>query len=185
MLTEHRPDCLILLPHGAAGEDDALRDVLEILEISFVGSSAAASCLAFDKPVAASLVSGTGIAVPEFVVFSQSTFRELGAPAVVHAARERIGFPFVVKPTRGSSALVVSEVRSEAKLPPAMVSAFAYGDTAMIQSFVTGTEVAVGVIDTPDGPTALPPVEIVPEWGCMTPTPATPLGQQNSSAQRG
>jgi D-alanine-D-alanine ligase len=165
MLVAHRPDCVVPLLHGAAGEDGALRDVLETLEISFVGSTAAASRLAFDKPVAAALVSGTGIAVPEFVVLPQSTFRELGAPAVMHAVGERIGFPLVVKPTRGGSALGVSVVRTETELPPAMVSAFAYGDTAMIQGFVTGTEVALAVIDTPDGPRALPAVEIVPESG--------------------
>ena len=164
-LRENRPDCVVPLLHGSAGEDGALRDVLETLDIAFVGSDASASRLAFDKPVASSLVSGTGIAVPEFVVLPQSTFRELGAPAVMQAVGERIGFPLVVKPTRGGSALGVSVVRDERDLPPAMVSAFAYGETAMIQRFVAGTEIAVGVIDTPDGPQALPAVEIVPESG--------------------
>lgn len=164
-LTEHRPDCVVPLLHGAAGEDGALRDVLETLDISFVGSGAAASRLAFDKPVASSLVSGTGIAVPEFVVLPQSTFRELGAPAVMKAVGERIGFPLVVKPTRGGSALGVSIVRTAQDLPPAMVSAFAYGETAMIQRFIQGTELAVGVIETDESPRALPAVEIVPESG--------------------
>ena len=164
-LTEQRPDCVIPLLHGAAGEDGALRDVLETLDIAFVGSDAAASRLAFDKPVASSLISGTGIAVPEFVVLPQSTFRELGAPAVMKAVGDRIGFPLVVKPTRGGSALGVSIVKSERDLPPAMVSAFAYGETAMIQRFITGTEIAVGVIDSEGGPRALPAVEIVPELG--------------------
>ena len=164
-LREDRPDCVVPLLHGSAGEDGALRDVLETLDIAFVGSDASASRLAFDKPVASSLVSGTGIAVPEFVVLPQSTFRELGAPAVMQAVGDRIGFPLVVKPTRGGSALGVSVVRDERDLPPAMVSAFAYGETAMIQRFIEGTEIAVGVIDTPDGPRALPAVEIVPESG--------------------
>ena len=164
-LTEHRPDCVIPLLHGAAGEDGALRDVLETLDIPFVGSGAAASRLAFDKPVASSLVSGTGIAVPEFVVLPQSVFRELGAPAVMAAVAGRIGFPLVVKPTRGGSALGVSIVRDERDLPAAMVSAFSYGETAMIQRFIPGTELAVAVIDTDAGPRALPAVEIVPESG--------------------
>ena len=164
-LTEQRPDCVIPLLHGAAGEDGALRDVLETLDIAFVGSDATASRLAFDKPVASSLISGTGIAVPEFVVLPQSTFRELGAPAVMKAVGDRIGFPLVVKPTRGGSALGVSIVKHERDLPPAMVSAFAYGETAMIQRFIAGTEIAVGVIDTEEGPRALPAVEIVPESG--------------------
>ena len=164
-LTKHRPDCVIPLLHGAAGEDGALRDILETLDIPFVGSGASASRLAFDKPVAASLVSGTGIAVPEFVVLPQSAFRELGAPAVMKAVGERIGFPLVVKPTRGGSALGVSIVHEERDLPAAMVSAFSYGETAMIQCFIEGTELAVGVIDTDDGPRVLPAVEIVPESG--------------------
>lgn len=162
-LREHRPDCVVPLLHGAAGEDGALRDVLETLDIPYVGSDAAASRLAFDKPVASSLVSATGVVVPEFVVLPQSTFRELGAPAVMDAVAERIGFPLVVKPTRGGSALGVSIVRQARDLPPAMVSAFAYGETVMIQRFIEGTEIAVSVIDAADGPQALPAVEIVPE----------------------
>src|SRR6056297_1190649 len=171
-LREHRPDCVVPLLHGAAGEDGALRDVLETLNISFVGSDSSACRLAFDKPVASSLVSGTGVAVPEFVVLPQSTFRELGAPMVMQAVAERIGFPLVVKPTRGGSALGVSIVHTSQDLPPATVSAFAYGDTAMIQRFIAGTEVAVSVIDpvgpvgsggAVDGPQVLPVVEIEPE----------------------
>lgn len=164
-LAEHQPDCVIPLLHGAAGEDGALRDVLETLDMPFVGSNASASRLAFDKPVASSLLSSTGIAVPEFVVLPQSVFRELGAPAVMKAVADRIGLPLVVKPTRGGSALGVSIVREERDLPAAMVSAFSYGETAMIQRFIDGTEVAVGVIDTADGPRALPAVEIIPESG--------------------
>lgn len=165
LLDQHRPDCVIPMLHGAAGEDGALRDVLETLDITFVGSDAAASRLAFDKPVAASLVSGTGIAVPEFVVLPQSVFRELGAPAVMGAVAERIGFPMVVKPTRGGSALGVSIVRDAGELPAAMVAAFAYGEVAMMQRFISGTEVAVSVVDTAEGTRVLPPVEIVPESG--------------------
>ncbi len=169
------------LLHGAAGEDGALRDLLETLDIDYVGSDASGSRVAFDKPVASTLVSGTGVAVPEFVVMPQSTFRELGAPAVMAAIGDRIGFPLVVKPTRGGSALGVSIVRHKEDLPHAMVSAFAYGETVMIQRFISGTEVAVSVIDGPDGVRALPAVEIVPESGMATITPATPPAPRSSS----
>jgi hypothetical protein len=57
-LRAHRPDAIVPLLHGAAGEDGALRNVLESLRIPFVGSSAAASRLAFDKPIAKTLVEG-------------------------------------------------------------------------------------------------------------------------------
>ena len=104
-LQQNRPACIVPLLHGAAGEDGALRDLLETLDIDYVGSDASGSRLAFDKQVASTLVSGTGVAVPEFVVMPQSTFRELGAPAGMAAIGDRIGFPLVVKPTRGGSAV--------------------------------------------------------------------------------
>jgi D-alanine-D-alanine ligase len=78
----------------------------------------------------------------------------------------RIGLPLVVKPTRGGSALGVAIVRSNADLAGAMVGCFAYADTAMLETYVPGTEVAVTVIEEGDGSIrALPAVEIVPDSG--------------------
>ena len=91
-----------------------------------------------------------------------STFRELGATAVLAALVERLGLPLMVKPARGGSALGASVVRTADDLPGAMVGCFAYGDTALVERFVAGTEVAVSVVETADGPVALPAVEIVP-----------------------
>jgi D-alanine-D-alanine ligase len=71
----------------------------------------------------------------------------------------------MVKPTRGGSSLGASVVRAESDLPGAMMAAFAYGDVALIERFVTGTEVAVSVVDDGSGPRALPVVEIVPDGG--------------------
>ena len=77
-----------------------------------------------------------------------------------------IGLPLVVKPTRGGSALGVAIVREPADLAAAMVGCFAYADTAMLEAFVMGTEVAVSVIQGADGTVrALPAVEIVPDSG--------------------
>ena len=163
LLTDHRPDYVVPLLHGSAGEDGALRDLLDALELPYLGSQAAACRLAFDKKVSSALVSATGIAVPEFLVLPQSFFRELGAAAVMQAVGERLGFPLVVKPTRGGSALGVSVVHSPAELPAAMVGAFSYADTAMIQRHISGTEIAASVIDTDVEPRVLPLVEIVPE----------------------
>ena len=56
-------------------------------------------------------------------------------------------------------------VRDAAELPAAMVGCLAYGNTVLAERFVEGVEVAVAVVDGPDGPYALPPVEIVPENG--------------------
>ncbi len=164
-LASARPDCVIPVLHGAAGEDGALRDVLGSLGIPFVGSTAAASRLAFDKPVANTLLGAAGLAVPAAVALPHSAFRELGATAVLAILSQSLGLPLAVKPTRGGSSLGTSIVHDAAELPAAMVGAFAYGDVALIQSFVAGTEVAVSVVEDDAGIRALPPVEIVPDTG--------------------
>jgi D-alanine-D-alanine ligase len=162
-LTKHRPDCIVPLLHGAAGEDGALRDVLQSLTIPFVGSDAASSRLAFDKPIAKQLAETIGISTPECVAMPQSTFRELGAAAVLDAVVDRLGLPLVVKPSKGGSALGTAIVHRAVDLPAAMVGAFAYGDVVLMEKFVAGTEVTVGVFEREGELLALSGVEIVPE----------------------
>jgi D-alanine-D-alanine ligase len=164
-LAADSPDCVVPLLHGSAGEDGAVRDVLECLALPYVGSRASASRLAFDKAVAKTLVRRAGIATPEAVALPHATFRELGAPGVMAALERGLGFPLVVKPARGGSALGVSIVRTREELPAAMVGAFAYGEVALLERFVAGTEIAIGVVETAEGPVALPAVEIVPDGG--------------------
>ena len=164
-LRDDPPACVLPLLHGATGEDGAIREVLELAGIPYVGSGPAASRVAFDKPVAKTVVAGAGIATPDCVVLPHETFRELGAAAVMQAMAERLGLPLIVKPARGGSALGCTVVRAVEDLPSAMVDAFAYGDTALVERFVEGEEVAVGVYDDGEGPRALPIVGIVPDGG--------------------
>lgn len=164
-LAQSRPDCVIPLLHGSAGEDGAVRDVLECLDLPYVGSRASSCRLAFDKSVAKTLLGRAGVATPDSVALPHATFRELGAVGVIAAVEQGLGLPVVVKPTRGGSALGVSVVHQASELPAAMVGAFAYGDVALIEKFVTGTEVSVTVVESPEGPIALPAVEIVPDDG--------------------
>jgi D-alanine-D-alanine ligase len=154
----HRPDCVVSMLHGAAGEDGSLRDLLESLNIPYLGSDARSSRIAFDKPVASTVVERLGVSVPAFMVLPQSAFRELGAASVMAAVVSRVGLPLIVKPTSGGSALGISLVRDAADLPSALVGAFSYADTAMIQSYVSGTEVAACVL----GGDVLPVIEICP-----------------------
>ena len=161
-LRVHRPDCIIPLLHGAAGEDGALRDVLESLRIPFIGSPAASCRLAFDKPVAKELAREAGIATPDAVAIPQATFRELGAKQVLDAVVDKLGLPLVVKPTRGGSALGASIVRASDDLPAAMVGAFAYADVVLMEQYIEGIEVAVSVFERDGDLLALSAVEIVP-----------------------
>jgi len=159
------PDVIFPILHGAAGEDGALRDILDLLGLSFVGSDAAACRVAFDKPTAKSLLAATGVRTPDSVALPHAMFRDLGANAVLDAVVDRLGLPLFVKPARGGSALGCVLARSRADLPTAMVSCFAYGETALVERYVRGVELAVSVVDTGDGARALPAVEIVPDSG--------------------
>lgn len=151
--------------HGVSGEDGAVREVLELVGLPYVGSAPDACRVAFDKPTAKAVVSAAGLSTPRSVALPHETFRELGATEVLGAIVARLGLPVMVKPARGGSALGATVVHEVDRLPAAMVAAFAYGATALVERFVVGTEVAVSVIDTGSGPTALPAVEIVPDSG--------------------
>jgi D-alanine-D-alanine ligase len=159
-----KPDCVIPLLHGAAGEDGAIRQVLQAIGIPFVGSLGTACELAFDKAIAKTLLAAAGVPTPKARALPQSTFRELGAVAVLDALVADIGLPLVVKPTKGGSALGVTVVRTAEAFPAAMVAAFAYGDVVLIEQHITGTEVALSVLQDPQVH-VLPAVEIVPPEG--------------------
>ena len=164
-LREHRPDCVVPLLHGETGEDGALREILELVGVAYVGAGPAASRVAFDKPVAKVVAARAGLHTPRSVTLPAETFRELGAAAVMQALVESVGLPLIVKPAKGGSALGCTVVRDASGLPGAMVDAFAYGDTALVERLVEGDEVAVPVIDTGEGPRALPAVGILPDGG--------------------
>ncbi len=164
-LREERPACVVPMLHGESGEDGAVREVLELIGVPYVGSRPAACRIAFDKPVAKTVVSRAGLSTPESVCLPAESFRELGAAEVMRALVTRLGLPLMVKPAQSGSALGCTVVRRGEELPAAMVNAFAYGSVALLERFVVGTEVAVGVLDDGSGPQPLPAVEIAPDGG--------------------
>ncbi len=159
-LQEHPGRVVWPLLHGSSGEDGSIQGLLELLGVPYVGTAAKAARAAWVKPIAKSIYSRSGIATPDYVTLPQSLFREVGAEKVLDAVVERFGLPLVVKPARGGSALGVSIVTERAELPRAMVHCFAYGDTALIERAIEGTEVAVSVVGSGDDARALIPVEI-------------------------
>ena len=164
-LSVDRPDAVFIALHGADGEDGALRSVLDLADVPYVGSDAAACRMAWDKPTAKAIVHAAGLTTPEWVALPHSTFRELGAAVVLDRIVERFGLPLMVKPAQGGSALGARVIRSAAELPAAMVSCLSYGDTVLLEPYVEGVEVSVSVVDLGAGPVALPAVEIVPTSG--------------------
>jgi len=165
-LLRDTPDAVVVpMLHGGLGEDGALREVLGVLGVPFVGSSGAASRITFDKSIATSVIRAAGLAAPRQIALPHDVFRELGAPVLMEGIGAQLGYPLMVKPSRSGSALGVTKVSSPAELPSALVAAYAYGAVAVIESYLEGTEIAVTVLDEGDGPVALPPVEIRPESG--------------------
>ena len=164
-LQHERPDAVVIALHGDQGEGGSIQTVLELLGVPYVGSDSHACRRAWDKPTAKAELARSGLATPDWVVLPHSTFRELGAQAVLTAMVDRLGLPMMLKPDQSGSALGAQVVRDAADLPAAMVDCLAYGNTVLAERFVAGVEVAVTVIEHEHGPVALPAVEIVPESG--------------------
>ena len=146
-LRDTRPDVVWPALHGASGEDGALRGLLEFAGIPFVGSRSGASRLAWDKPTAKTLVSRADVPTPTSMALPREAFRELGANSVLEAIAEELPVPVVVKPAQGGSAQGVTIVEDAAELPRAMVDAYTYGDVALIEQKIAGTEISIGILD--------------------------------------
>ena len=159
------PDAVIIALHGATGEDGSLRGVLDLCGIPYVGSDAQTARVAWDKPSAKAVLREAGIPTPDWVALPHDRFSELGATAVLDRIVDRLGLPLMVKPAQGGSGLGAAVVRERGELPAAMVGCFAYDQTALVERYISGVDIAVSVVDLGDGPTPLPAVEIVPQNG--------------------
>jgi D-alanine-D-alanine ligase len=165
VLDRIRPDVVWPVLHGAGGEDGSLLQVLELLGPPVVGSPAAAARLAWDKTSAAAVVERTGVCVPDSITLTHTVLRDLGAAGILPFVSRRLPGPVVVKPVHGGSSLGVGVVHDAADLPRAMMAALGHDSSCRVESLVSGTEVAVAVVDDGRGPRALPPVEIAPDSG--------------------
>jgi D-alanine-D-alanine ligase len=164
-LIELRPDAVFIALHGAQGEDGTVQSLMEALGLPYTGAPPASCARGTDKVLAKQLMREAGIPTPEFQSLRQSAVRDLGAGAAVPAIEGRLGFPLVVKPARGGSALGVKFASSSSELPGAMVGAFSYDGTVLLERHVKGRDLAVSVLGPPhprDPPRALPIVEAVP-----------------------
>ncbi|GAA2351377.1 D-alanine--D-alanine ligase [Catellatospora methionotrophica] len=159
------PDAVFIALHGSTGEDGSLRGVLDLCGVPYVGPDARSARLAWDKPSAKAVLVECGIATPEWVALPHDRFSELGAVAVLERIVDRLGLPLMVKPAQGGSGLGAAVVRDASTLPAAMVGCFAYDQTALVERYVEGVDVAVSILDFGEGPFALPAVEIVPSNG--------------------
>lgn len=164
-LREFNPDVVWPVIHGREGEDGSLQDLLELGGIPYVGSGPKGCRISLSKPVAKSVVDKNGLPTPRSVALPQILFRQVGATTLLAEVSTRLGFPLMVKPSRGGSAMGVTYVEDEAGLRTAMVNAFAYDDEVLIEQFILGREVSVSIIEESGESRALPPVEIRTDAG--------------------
>ncbi len=155
------PDVAFVAMHGIGGEDGTAQELLEILGIPFTGPGAAACARCMDKVLAKHAIREAGLPTPDWFAFSQTAFRELGAADALEQLERSLGFPLVVKPSRGGSSLGVKFAAGAAEVPRALVSAFSYDDRVLLERFAAGRELAVSVLDGE----ALPVVEALPAEG--------------------
>jgi D-alanine-D-alanine ligase len=160
-LGAERPDVAFVAMHGVGGEDGTAQELLEILGIPFTGPAAVACARCMDKSLAKHAIREAGLPTPDWFAFSETAFRELGAADALGEIERSLGFPLVVKPSRGGSSLGVKFAAGAGEIPQALVSAFSYDDRVLLERFVEGRELAVSVL----GDEALPVVEAIPAKG--------------------
>jgi D-alanine-D-alanine ligase len=160
-LREAAPDVAFIALHGRGGEDGTIQELLEIEGLPYTGCGVLSSGQCMDKSVTKLILQKHGVPTPRFVSFGESAFKNLGASDALDRIESLLGFPVVVKPARQGSALGVNFAASRDELPPAILSAFSYDDSVLVEQFVKGREIAVSVLDG----VALPAVEAVPTSG--------------------
>ena len=151
--------------HGRDGEDGTVQEMLELVGVPYTGSGPSACMRCMDKVLAKHALRDAGLPTPDFYAFSQTAFESLGAAQALPAIEERLDFPVVVKPAAQGSALGIRFAPTAADVPAAIVAAFSYDTKVLLERHVAGRELAVSVLDGPDGPEALPIVEAIPRGG--------------------
>ncbi len=156
-------DVIFIALHGGAGEDGRLQALLELKEMAYTGSGPLASGLAMDKVMAKRLFVWAGVTTPEWVdmpvaaarvVAGESAAKKSPPSALSHLG----GLPIVVKPVDQGSTIGVTVVHAWTDLEAAVEAAAHFGDRVLIERYIPGRELAVGVL----GDRALPVVEIEP-----------------------
>jgi D-alanine-D-alanine ligase len=130
-------DVEVVLPilHGPFGEDGALQGVLEMADVAYIGSGVAASALCMDKDLFKAVMRDQGIPVTRNI-----TLRDGSEP------ENPFGYPVFVKPARLGSSVGISKAHDEEELRAAVALAFEHDEKVLVEEFVAGIEVEVGVL---------------------------------------
>lgn len=130
-------DVVMLALHGGSGEDGTLQAFLQMLGVPYTGSGHRGSAVAMDKDLAKHLLRAAGVPTAEWLM----------APADTGKVADSLGFPVVVKPNKQGSTVGLSIVREADQLQAALAEAAKFDDEVMIERFIAGRELTVGILD--------------------------------------
>ncbi len=157
-LKSNRPDAAFIALHGRGGEDGTVQELLEILRIPYTGPGVRACVRSIDKNAAKHELRAGGVPTPDWAAFNAVAFRELGAAEALEEIEANLGFPLVIKPAVGGSALGVRFAGGPEDVPEALLGAFSYDDRVLLERHHEGRELAISLVNG----IALPAVEAVP-----------------------
>jgi D-alanine-D-alanine ligase len=142
-------DVVFLALHGGQGEDGTLQALLDMAHISYTGSGHLASALAMDKDLSKKLFRAAGVQTADWLM----------APASIEKVERTLGLPIVVKPSKQGSTVGLTVVKERGQFEEAVKEAWRFDDEVMIEKFIPGRELTVGVL----GDQAFPVGEIKPK----------------------
>jgi len=140
LLKKEGVDIAFIALHGGDGENGAVQGMLEVMKIPYTGSGVLASALAMDKEASKKIFLYHGIPSPAFSIVA-------GAKPKVKSAGLHFPLPWVVKPAAEGSSVGVEIVKEKAKYPSAVRKAISYGGRAVVEQYVTGKEVQIGILN--------------------------------------
>lgn len=147
-------DCVFLALHGGQGEDGTIQALLDMVGVPYTGSGHLASALAMDKHLSKVVLRAAGVATANWLMAPAPGDEPLDAREV----GRHLDWPVVVKPSKQGSTVGLSIVRAPDELAAAVTEAFRFDDEVMIERFVPGQELTVGIL----GDQVLPTIEIQP-----------------------
>jgi D-alanine-D-alanine ligase len=156
-------DVVFPVLHGAYGEDGTIQGLLEMAGLPYVGSGVFASAASMDKEFTKKLLAAAGLPQGDHVVLRDPTGAVCADPDLLdEAARERLGLPVFVKPSRAGSSIGITKVTDWAQFPEAVAAAAAVDPKVVVEASVPGREIECGVLGGVDGglPVASLPAEI-------------------------
>lgn len=154
-----RVDVAFLALHGRYGEDGTVQGLLEMLGVPYTGSGVLASALAMHKVACKKVCRQSGVPTPDWI----DCRRGDDAQAIARRCSAGLGFPVIVKPVQEGSSVGVTKVSAPEELPGVISEAAHRFGSIMIERFVRGKEITVGVVEGAGGVTSLPILELVPK----------------------